>query len=73
MHLDLSEAWYDLGEIHLLEGKPEVAPEDYREALTLQPSDARCHAHRARALTRLNRPADAILANREAVRLAPDL
>ena len=72
MHPDLSEAWYDLGEIHLLEGKPELALEDYREALALQPMDARCHAHRALALSRLNRQAEAILAYREAVRLEPD-
>jgi len=71
MHPDLSEAWYDLGEIHVLEGKPELALEDYREALALQPMDARCHAHRALALSRLNRQAEAILAYREAVRLDP--
>jgi tetratricopeptide (TPR) repeat protein len=71
MHPDLSEAWYDLGEIHVLEGKPELALEDYREALALQPMDARCHAHRALALSRLNRQAEATLAYREAVQLDP--
>ena len=34
MHPDLSEARYDLGEIHILEGKP-TALEDDREALVL--------------------------------------
>ena len=71
MHPDLSEAWYDLGEIHMLDGKPELAIEDYREALALQPGDARCHAHRALALTRLNRQTEAVLAYREAVRIDP--
>ncbi len=71
MRPDLSEAWYDLGEIHVLEGKPELALEDYGEALALQPTDARCQAHRALALSRLNRQVEAILAYREAVRLDP--
>ena len=71
MHPDLSEAWYDLGEIHVLEGKLELALKDYSEALSLQPSDARCHAHRALALSRLNRQPEAILSYREAVRLDP--
>ena len=69
----LTEAWFELGGVHLGSGKFELALQDYERAAELEPLDATYCSYVGKALSKLNRPAEAIRHYRQALQLEPDL
>ena len=69
---DLAEGWLELGQLHALEGKPDLALPEYERAQRLIPADPRPCYYSGKALSRLNRTTEAIAQFRKAVQLQPD-
>ena len=69
---DLAEGWLELGNIHEMEHRPDLALREYRRLLELAPHDSRAHYHTGKALSELNRRPEAIQSLRQALRLRPD-
>jgi tetratricopeptide (TPR) repeat protein len=69
---DLAEGWLELGNIHELEHRPDLALKEYARLLQLAPRDSRAHYLLGKALSELNRRPEAIRSLREALRLRPD-
>ena len=68
----LTEAWYELGNVHLGTEKFELALHDYERAAQLDPLDAIYCAFIGQALSKLNRHAEAIQRYRQALQIQPD-
>ena len=69
---DLGEGWLELGKIHAIEGKPELALQDYEHERRLVPQDYRTYYHIGKALINLNRHAEAMENFQQALRLNPN-
>jgi len=69
---DLAEAWLELGNLHSVEGKPELALKEYARERDLAPQDYRVYYHEGKALSKLNQRARAIEDFRHALELRPD-
>jgi tetratricopeptide (TPR) repeat protein len=69
---DLAEGWLELGNIHEMEHRPDLALKEYKRLLQLAPHDCRAHYRIGKALSNLNRRPEAIESLRQAVRLRPD-
>jgi tetratricopeptide (TPR) repeat protein len=69
---DLAEAWLELGKVHAIEGKTELALKDYERERQLAPGDSRAYYHIGKALSNLNRRAEAIQQLRHAIELRAD-
>ncbi|MGA2865599.1 MAG: tetratricopeptide repeat protein [Verrucomicrobiota bacterium] len=72
MRPDLAEGWLELGNIHALEGEPELALKEYERVRQLAPQDPRAYYHIGKALSKLNRRAEASASLRHALQLRPD-
>ena len=69
----LVEAWFELGGVHLATKQFELALQDYNRARQLDPQDATYCAFAGKALSKLNRPAEAVQLYRQAIQMQPDL
>ena len=69
---DLAEGWLELGKVHDLQGKLQLALQDYQRERELAPQDHRSYYHSGKALSKLNRRPEAIAQLRQCVRLKPD-
>ena len=69
----LIEAWFELGGVHLGTGKYELALHDYNQARQLDPQNAIYCAFAGKALTKLNRPAEAVQLYRQSIQMQSDL
>ena len=69
----LVEAWFELGGVHLATGQFELALQDYNRARELDPQDATYCAFVGKALSQLNRHAEAVQLYRQAIQMQPDL
>ncbi|HYA79176.1 MAG TPA: tetratricopeptide repeat protein, partial [Candidatus Nitrosopolaris sp.] len=69
----LVEAWFELGGVHLATGQFELALQDYNRARELDPQDATYCAFAGKALSKLNRRAEAVQLYRQAIQMQPDL
>jgi len=70
---DSAEAWNNLGNVSLHEGKSEEAIGYYRKARALRPQDAQPQNNLANALTQQGRLEEALVCVQEALRLRPDM
>ena len=69
----LTEAWFELGNVHLGTEKFELALHDYKRAAELEPLDATYCSYVGKALSKLNRHAEAIQYYGQALQRQPDL
>jgi len=69
----LMEAWFELGGVHLSTRQFELALQDYNRARRLNPQDATYCAFAGKALSKLNRHAEAMQLYRQALQMQPDL
>jgi len=69
----LTEAWSELGTLHLDEEKFDLALHDFEHAHELEPRDGIHVAYLGKALSKLNRRAEAMARYREALDLEPEL
>ena len=69
----LTGAWYELGYAHLRTEKFELVLHDYERAAQLDPLEATCRVFVGKALSKLNRHAEAIQCYRQALQIKPDL
>jgi tetratricopeptide (TPR) repeat protein len=69
----LAEAWFELGGVHLGMEKPDLALGDYNHARQLDPQNATDCAFAGKALSKLNRHAEAVELYRQAIEMQPDL
>lgn len=68
---DLSEGWFELGNIQTLQGHPSDALTDYARAQALTPQDYRVYYHTGKALAKLHRGPEAIENFRQALKFYP--
>jgi len=69
----LTEAWFELGGVHLATQKYESAAQDYNQARKLDPQEATYYACAGKAYSKLNRHAEADRLYRQAIQMQPDL
>ncbi|HXI69610.1 MAG TPA: tetratricopeptide repeat protein [Verrucomicrobiae bacterium] len=69
----LAEAWYELGNVHLGTGRFEPALSDYERAFELDRLQATYASFPGKALSKLNRHAEALQHYKQALRLRPKL
>ena len=69
----LAEAWFELGGVHLGTGKFDLALQDYNRARQLDPQNATDCAFAGKALSKLNRHAEAVQLYRQSIQMQPDL
>jgi tetratricopeptide (TPR) repeat protein len=69
----LAEGWFELGGVHLSTQEFESALHNYNRARQLDPANATYCAYAGKALSKLNRQAEAVQLYRQAIQLQPDL